>query len=235
MFFARRDAQMARSGPAGPRLNVRIDNYMKIKWFLIILPLLGACSPGEPTSNEASGPRYQVLAADGTPAIGEGLHACVEDLRTGLTWELKSDQPGLHDWRNTYSWFNPTQAHHELDYRGTQDGGACAGSECDTWALVVAANEEAICGYNDWRMPSKDEFFSISDVRKAKTPPTTVIEYFPLTKSDEYWSANDYSFQPDSAWVWNFLHGHDRVDWKKSPKFVRLVRGAAIDLQSVKE
>lgn len=204
-------------------------------WFLIILPLLGACGPSEPTNNEVSGPRFRVLADDGTPFAGNGLQACVEDMRTGLTWELKSDQPGLHDWRNTYSWFNPSQAHHEIDYRGTEDGGSCAGSTCDIWGVVAAANEEAICGYNDWRMPSKDEFFSISDLRKAKTPPTTEMEYFPLTQSAEYWSANDYSFQPDSAWAWNFLYGHDRVDWKKSPKLVRLVRGDPIDLQSVKE
>ena len=203
--------------------------------FLFSFLLLVACSPSEPVSNLAPADRYKLLAADGEAAIGEGLHACLQDRRTGLTWELKSDQPGLHDWRNTYSWFNPTQAHHEIDYRGTEDGGECTGSACDIWSLVAAANEEGICGYNDWRMPSKDEFFSISDVRLAKTPPTTNIQYFPLTQSAEYWTANDYSFQPDSAWTWNFLHGHDRVDWKKSPKFVRLVRGDPIDLESVKE
>ncbi len=37
-----------------------------------------------------------------------------------MIWELKSAQIGLHDWRNTYSLFNPTQAHYELDYRGTE-------------------------------------------------------------------------------------------------------------------
>ncbi len=28
---------------------------------------------------------------------------CTLDKFTGLTWEVKSDEPGLHDWRNTYS------------------------------------------------------------------------------------------------------------------------------------
>jgi hypothetical protein len=172
--------------------------------------------------------QYSLLAA-------EGGQACVKDMRYGLIWERKSDEPGLHDWRNTYSWYNPDQAHHEIDYRGTENGGVCAGSQCDIWSVVAAANEEALCGFADWRLPSKDELFSISDLRKAKTPPTINTEYFPHTQSGEYWSANDYSFQPDSAWAWNFLYGHDRVDWKKSPKFVRLVRGEAIDLQKVKE
>ena len=51
----------------------------------------------------------------------------------------------------------------------------------------------------------------------------------------EYWSANDYSFQWDAAWAWSFEYGHDRVDWKSSPKFVRLVRGTAENLEKVKE
>ena len=226
---------MTRSGLVGDQANVGAFNVMEKNAFLFGFLLLAACSPGEPESNLAPADRYKLLAADGEAATSDGLHACVQDLRSGLTWELKSDQPGLHDWRNTYSWFNPTQAHHEIDYRGTEDGGECSGSPCDISSVVAAANEESICGYSDWRMPSKDEFFSISDVRLAKTPPTTIVQYFPLTQSAEYWTANDYSFQPDSAWAWNFLYGHDRVDWKSSPKFVRLVRGDPIDLQKVKE
>ncbi len=101
--------------------------------------------------------------------------------------------------------------------------------------IVAVVNEEGLCGFDDWRMPPKDEIFSISDIRKAKSPPTIDIEYFPHAQAAEYWTANDYSFQPGSAWVWSFQHGHDRVDWKKSPKFVRLVRGVAIDLPAVKE
>jgi hypothetical protein len=101
--------------------------------------------------------------------------------------------------------------------------------------FVAAVNEEEYCGFDDWRMPSKDEMFSISDLRKAKSPPTIDVEFFPHAQVAEYWTANDYSFQPDAAWAWSFKHGHDRVDWKKSPKFVRLVRGFAADLPAVKE
>jgi hypothetical protein len=208
---------------------------MKKLVFLIFWSALAGCSPGEPDADVSPEQQYRLLAADGT-GVGPGnSHACVFDTRSGLTWESKSDQPGLHDWSNTYSWYNPSQAHHEIDYRGIEDGGECTGSKCDISSVVAAANQEAICGYDDWRMPGKDEFFSISDVRLAKTPPTTNTDYFPLTQSDEYWTANDYSFQPESAWAWNFLYGHDRVDWKKSPKFVRLVRGDPNELQAVKE
>lgn len=203
--------------------------------FLILLAVLGGCGSGEPTASEAPLIRYVILQDDDMPATDNAQPSCLRDAQTGLVWELKSAQEGLHDWRNTYSWFNPTQAHHELDYRGTADAGSCAGSQCDTWSLVAAVIDEKFCGFDDWRMPSKDEIFSISDLSKAKSPPTIDVDFFPYAQAAEYWTANDYSFQPDSAWVWHFQYGHDRVDWKKSAKFVRLVRGDATDLPAVKE
>lgn len=160
---------------------------------------------------------------------------CTLDQFTGLMWEVKSDEPGLHDWRNTYSWFDSDASNKELDYRGAAGGGKCADSDCDTSDFVRAVNETGYCGFNDWRVPSRDELQSISDLRKAESPPTINVDYFPFTQPDEYWSSNDYSFQFDAAWVWNFRFGHDRVDWKKSPKFVRLVRGNAEQLIPVKD
>jgi hypothetical protein len=67
------------------------------------------------------------------------------------------------------------------------------------------------------------------------SPPTINTIYFPFTQVDEYWSSNDYSFQWNAAWVWNFKHGHDRVEWKKSPRMARLVRGEALHLNRVKD
>lgn len=161
--------------------------------------------------------------------------ACVEDTVTGLVWEAKSDTAGLHDWRNTYTWFNPNEANNELDYRGMPAGGDCSGSICDTWEFVRAVNVAGHCAYFDWRMPTRNELMSISDLRKASNPPTANLDYFPYMQADEYWTGFDYSIQYQSAWAWNFFYGHDRVDWKKSSKFVRLVRGTANNLDKVKE
>ncbi len=160
---------------------------------------------------------------------------CVFDNQTGLLWQVKTDIAGLHNFRNTYSWFSPDEAHGELDYRGLENGGECNGSKCDTWHYVTAVNETGYCGYQDWRMPGKEELFSVSDLRRAENPPTMNTEFFVHAQAAEYWSGNDYSFQWDTAWAWNFEYGHDRVDWKKTPKFVRLVRGSASQLPEVKE
>lgn len=189
--------------------------------------LLVACGPGGGDNNVSDKPKLQLITAGG--------QTCVFDANSQLLWEQKSAQPGLRHYANTYTWFHPHEAHGELDYRGTEDGGNCVGSACDLWNYVQAVNSADLCGYSDWRMPSKNELFSISDVRKAENPPTTDTRFFPHTQTAEYWSGNDYSFQHDAAWGWNFELGHDRVDWKKQPKFVRLVRGEATDLQAVKE
>ncbi|MEQ9563519.1 MAG: DUF1566 domain-containing protein, partial [Woeseiaceae bacterium] len=127
------------------------------------------------------------------------------------------------------------EAHKELDYRGLQDGGQCTASDCDTWDYVMQVNATAPCGYTDWRLPIKDEFFSITDLSRTGAPPTTNTSVFRYAQAAEYWTANDYSFQHDSAWAWNFQFGHDRVDWKRSAKYVRLVRGTAGELEPVKE
>jgi hypothetical protein len=161
---------------------------------------------------------------------------CALDQFTGLTWEAKAETPGLHGRDNTYSWFSPGEdASGELDYRGKPDGGECSGSKCDTHAIVLAVNEAGYCGFNDWRMPTRDELGSISDPRKNAKPPSINIIYFPNTRSGDYWSSNDYQFHWNTAWLWGFGNGLDRVEWKESPKYVRLVRGDAAYLERIKD
>ncbi|MDH3619598.1 MAG: DUF1566 domain-containing protein [Gammaproteobacteria bacterium] len=188
---------------------------------------LAACGQNDGDDSASAQSKFSVVTASGD--------RCVLDSDTGLLWAGKTDAPGLHDFRNTYSWYDPNEAHGELDYRGTEDGGECTGSSCDTWHLVLAVNEAGYCGHTDWRLPTKDELFSISDLLRASNPPTIDTDFFPHAHSAEYWSGNDYSFQWDAAWAWNFQFGHDRVDWKKTPKYVRLVRGSGENLPEVKE
>lgn len=205
-----------------------MENHPK-KALIPVLVLLLTASCGQDAADDpaSDNSHFSTITADN--------EACIVDSRTSLMWQGKTDVAGLHDFRNTYSWYDPNEADRELDYRGTEDGGECSGSSCDTWHYVRAVNEAGYCGHADWRMPGKDELFSISDVRLADNPPTVDAGYFTLTQAAEYWSANDYSFQWDAAWAWNFQFGHDRVDWKKSPKFVRLVRGTGENLPEVKE
>src|SRR3990172_6109187 len=115
--------------------------------------LLAACGRDAAPGPEIHDTKYRAVNQAGEvldAAIAPG--SCVLDQFTGLVWEVKSDQPGLHDWRNTYSWYDPREAHGgELDYRGTANAGVCSGSDCDTSAFVDAVNARGLCGYSDWR------------------------------------------------------------------------------------
>jgi hypothetical protein len=208
-------------------------------WFAMvpILLLLSACDRESGPGPQIHDTKYLAIDADGQVVEGlPGENDCVLDQFIGLVWEVKSDSPGLRDWRNTYSWFSPDESFEgELDYRGRKDAGQCAGSGCDTTAYTEAVNATAYCGHNDWRMPSRDELGSISDPRKMNNPPTANLNFFPHTQAGEYWSANDYHFQYNAAWRWSFEFGHDRVEWKAEPARIRLVRGEALQLQRVKE
>jgi hypothetical protein len=202
-----------------------------------VLLLFSGCEGKSGPGPEIHDTKYLAIGPDGQALSGApGENDCVEDQFLGLVWEVKSDQPGLRDWRNTYSWYSPDESFDgELDYRGLKNAGECTGSECDTAAYVLAVNETAYCGHSDWRIPTRDELGSISDPRKPGNPPTANMDYFPFTQPKEYWSGNDYQFQYNAAWLWSFEFGHDRVEWKATPARVRLVRGQALMLQRAKE
>jgi len=199
------------------------------------LLLISACGPSGP-GPEIHDSKYVALDAEGQQLPADVAGPCVLDQFTGLVWEVKSREEGLHHRDNTYTWFDPDEdASGELDYRGKPDGGQCAGSACDTSALVATVNQATHCGFDDWRIPTKDELGSISDPRKTSSPPSINTVYFPHTQPGEYWSANDYQFHWNSAWLWSFANGLDRVEWKYSPRYVRLVRGVPLHLERVED
>ena len=213
------------------------SKYLRLLPLTMVFVVLYGCNKNNGPGPEIHDTKYLAIGAGGRPLDGlPGENDCVLDQFIGLVWEVKSDKPGLRDWRNTYSWYNPEESFEgELDYRGVKNAGGCAGSDCDTTSYVQAVNASGYCGYRDWRMPTRDELGSISDPRKAGNPPTANMAIFPYTQAEDYWSGNDYQFQYDTAWRWSFKYGHDRVDWKASPGRVRLVRGEASLLQRVKE
>jgi hypothetical protein len=209
------------------------------KWLFacfVLSFLATACNSQSGPGPDIHDSKYVGLGADGAQLVAGETGPCVLDQFIGLNWEVKTATAGLHDRNSTYSWFSPDEdASGELDYRGTPDGGSCVGSKCDTFALVQAVNEAGYCGFTDWRLPTRDELGSISDPRKTKTPPSINTQYFPNTQPGEYWSSNDYQFHWNTAWLWNFGNGLDRVEWKESPRYVRLVRGVPIHIERVED
>jgi hypothetical protein len=188
--------------------------------------LLGGCAKQQPIEF-----MFEPLGADGGEYTGTGSYAgdpwpCVLDMRTSLVWEVKTLEPGLHHAENTYTWYfsDDSEVYNRGD-AGGEDGGECTGSACDTQAYVAAVNEQGLCGHHDWRVPTKEELGSLVDPRIRPPGPTLDTSYFPNMRSAEYWSSTTYAYHAPTAWAWGFEHGLDRVDHKREPKHVMLVRG----------
>ena len=112
---------------------------------------------------------------------------CVKDNVTGLTWEVKTVDYGLRDKDNTYSWYQPDNSNNGGS-AGTQNGGSCTGSACDTYHYVQAVNAQGLCGTQDWRMPDVNELLSIVD--NSLSYPSIDTAYFPNTNTSFVWSSS---------------------------------------------
>ena len=167
-------------------------------------------------------------------AVGNSMSAtatswsCVRDNFTGLVWEVKTDDGGLRDKDNTYSWYNP-DTNTNGGGSGGQNGGVCTGGiSCDTYSYVQAANNQNLCGFNDWRLPWQEELRSIVDYDYSlltNASPTIDISYFPNSLRVAYWSASPEASLTTYAWCINFNDGTGNSCDKLYRYNVRLVRG----------
>ncbi len=165
---------------------------------------------------------FTKLDADGNPLPASATEwSCVKDNHTGLIWEEKAAS-GLRSMNHTYTWYNPDSSTNG-GHPGTQNGGSCSGSSCDTHGYVQAVNVQGLCGANDWRMPAKEELRSIVDY--SRNNPAVDTGYFPHTPSSWFWSASPYAGVVSYAWSVNFSNGIVNSYGRTGLIHVRLVRG----------
>ena len=160
------------------------------------------------------------------PSTGATPHPCVRDNVTGLVWEVKTDDGGLHDKDWTYTWYKTDSPDGN---NGTASGGNCGGTVaagCDTEKYVTAVKNAHLCSYNDWRMPTRKELQDLVDYGRFN--PSIDTTYFPNTPGSVFWSGSPYAGSTDYAWYVDFnggaagYHGNYPRD---TPHHVRLVRG----------
>jgi hypothetical protein len=118
---------------------------------------------------------------------------CVKDNVTGLMWEVKTDDNGLHDKDWSYTWYESNTSKNGGN-AGTQTSvtAQCGNtSACNTTAYVQAVNAAGWCGHNDWRMPTVDELSGITALDRVN--PAIDTHYFPNTVSTVFWSSSSYA------------------------------------------
>ncbi len=144
---------------------------------------------------------------------------CVTLPESGLTWELKTDDGGIHDKDHTYRWGG----------NGAEQQGKIF---FDDWNnLVNATNTEKLCGFDDWRVPTIDELKTL--VTNTSGQPVFDGAVFPFTLTQPYWSASAYAHYPEHAQTVDFSTGtsHYYQGFRGNHLPLRLVRGQQGNIQ----
>ncbi|MDX8390812.1 MAG: DUF1566 domain-containing protein [Mariprofundaceae bacterium] len=180
---------------------------------------------GSPAPAPAPTTRFTKLNASGLALVNQGATYsakswdCVRDSTTGLMWEVKATA-GLRNKDYWYSWYDSNPATNG-GVAGTPNRGFCAdGINCDTEKFVAAVNASGLCGFSDWRMPSRTELLSLVDTNFS---PTIDTGYFPNANS-WYWSSSSYSADALLAWNVYFYSGNGIAYFKSINFCVRVVR-----------
>ena len=183
------------------------------------------------TVNKSSATGYSLVAKSGGDSYD--ITECVKENSTGLIWEGKTasgvrwGSNQVHNYDSTSSpqkndGTNPTQANIE---------------QPDVWGTLNsigyrnAVNSSTLCGFTDWRLPTREELKGIVDTTVASTPKINST-WFPNTQALNYWTSDPHNDYPSAAWAVNFgainaANGVNDVNalFRQNAHPVRLVRG----------
>ncbi|WP_319526507.1 DUF1566 domain-containing protein [uncultured Desulfosarcina sp.] len=126
----------------------------------------------------------------------------VRDNTTGLIWEVKTEEKGIHYFKQKYDWQTA-----QTDFIGR-------------------LNQEKFGGYTDWRLPTAKELASIVD--RTQFLPAIDTNYFPLTNTQNYWCAQTFAGDAAKVWTVHFCRGYVAPWDKTTPWFARAVHGPAL-------
>jgi len=170
--------------------------------------MLVACSKPETSdlNPQQDGHRVAINAMSFSAVGGRALTTCVRDDITGLIWEGK-EASGARAGSNTYTNLG----------NGLVD---------DASGYVAAVNIANLCGFSDWRLPTRQELRNILDEGRFIAPMINTIA-FPNTAENAYWSADAYSGNAALAWRVEFSFGGSAGSSRSTGEAVRLVRGSS--------
>jgi hypothetical protein len=108
---------------------------------------------------------------------------CVLDNSHQLMWAVKTIDKALQDFSNTYTWYDQIS--------GVINGGYSHNcsfyDNYNTWLYIELINEDKLCGYSDWRLPTYSE--SLFLLKFTSNESLIDINSFPNTRIDRYCSS----------------------------------------------
>jgi hypothetical protein len=156
-----------------------------------------------------------------TIAPDSEVWSCVLDDKTSLIWEVKSEKKGVQYALNTYTWFDGESGRNN----GTFSKNCYWGKNCNTQSFIKDINKAELCGYANWRLPTREELNSIVDYY-GDSDLLIDTDFFPNTQMDSYWTSDSLNSNPKMAYETPFFYGGSMARDKTIDTFVRLVRSA---------
>jgi hypothetical protein len=161
------------------------------------------------------------LQAGATLSYTDNGDGTITDNVTGLMWEKKGDNGGLHDKDNGYPWSG-------------------LGNQETIWDWLDDVNAEGgtgFAGHGDWRIPNAKEMQSLVNYQNAAPMTSTpfhsgcvagaTVLTGSCTVSTAYWSSTTWRRSTGMAWGASFYEGLLTPSDKSSGLRVRAVRGGS--------
>ncbi|QBY03373.1 DUF1566 domain-containing protein [Thalassotalea sp. HSM 43] len=145
-------------------------------------------------SDGIAGFSFTKIAADGTELSDDATeYSCLLDNVTGLMWEVKTDQSGIHNKFERFSYYDSDPATN-AGYPGKTPEQRL--EHCDptflacltTEEFVQQTNDQGYCGYNDWRIPNGTELLSIFDYSGTNKSKPAISTWFKHAVNKAYFS-----------------------------------------------